>query len=100
MATYTELHNLRGSATVTALRQKISVAIAIKANLLAKLPTPTAPQVAFAKAALANPDSYQEIVLNYILADYNSQTTAAITGASDAAVQTAVNVAIDTLLGV
>ena len=100
MATYTELHTLRGSESITTLRQKISVAIAIKANIIAKLATPTAPQVEFAKSALAAPDSYQELVLNYILADNNTATTSAITTAADATVQTAVDAAIDTLLGV
>ncbi len=99
MATYIEIHTLRGSATLDPLRQKINVAIAIKANTLAKA-TPTAAQGAWAKAALTSPESFQEIVLNYILADYASSTTAAITSASDAAVQTAVNAAVLTLLEV
>ena len=100
MATYAELHALRGSTSISPLRQKISVAIAIKSNGLAKLPTPTAAQVAFAKAALANPDNYQELVLNYILAEYNTAATSAITGATDAQVQSAVDATINTLLGV
>ncbi len=50
MATYIELHTLRGSSTLDALRQKINVAIAIKANALAKA-TPNAAQGAWAKAA-------------------------------------------------
>lgn len=99
MATYIELHALRGASSLDTLRQKISVAIAIKANAIAKLPTPTAAQKAWAQAALSNPESYLPIVLNYILADNNTATVAAITGASDALVQTAVNAAVDTLLG-
>ena len=100
MATYVELHALRGATSTSTLRQKISVAIAIKSNAIAKLPTPTAAQVTFAKAALVNPDSYQELVLNYILAEYNTQATSAITGATDAQVQSAVDTTINTLLGV
>ena len=100
MATYTDLHALRGSGTITPLRQKITVAIAIKANAIAKSATPTEAMVAWSKQALATPDQYQELVLNYILADYNTSSTAAITGATDAQVQTAVNAAVDTLLGV
>jgi hypothetical protein len=98
MATYTDLHALRGSGTADALKQKIAVAIAIKANLLAKA-TPTATQKEWAKAALANPEAYLAAIMNYILADYNTSTTATITGATDAQVQTAVNAAVDTLLG-
>lgn len=99
MATYIELHTLRGSTTLDALRQKINVAIAIKANALAKA-TPNAAQSAWAKAALASPDAYQEVVLNYILADYAASSTAAIAAATDAQVQTAVNAAVTTLLEV
>lgn len=53
MATYIELHTLRGSESIAALRQKISVAIAIKANALAKA-APNATQKAWAKSALAS----------------------------------------------
>ena len=99
MATYTELHALRGATGADVLQQKIAVAICIKANTLSKA-TPTVPQKDWAKSALANPEAYVATVLNYILADYNTATTAAIIGATDAQVQTAVNAAVDTLLGV
>ena len=97
MATYQELYAL--PQTTETLRQKIIVGICIKANTIAKLPSPTAAQKSWAVAALAAPDSYLTQVLNYILADYNTATTAAIQGATDAQVQTAVNAAVDTLLG-
>jgi hypothetical protein len=100
MATYNELHALRGSSTLDSLRQKIAVAIAVKANIIAKLASPTTAQKAFAVAALGNPDAYLPTVMNYILADYNTATVAQITGATDAQVQTAVNATVDTLLGV
>lgn len=99
MATYIELQTLRGGSNVDGLSQKIAIAICIKANLLAKA-TPTAAQREWARAALASPENYIGVVLNYILADYNTATVGAITGASDAQVQTAVNAAVDTLLGV
>lgn len=100
MATYIELHALRGATTADALRQKITVALAIKANTISKLPTPTPAQKEFAVAALRDPESYLGLVLNFILAENNAATTGAITGASDSLVQTAVNSAVDTLLGV
>lgn len=99
MATYLELHTLRGSTDLDTLSHKIRVAIAVKANVLAKA-SPTAAQKAFAVAALGNPDVYLSTITNYILADYNTATTAAIVSATDAQVQTAVNAAVDTLLGV
>lgn len=100
MATYTELHKLRGSDTLTGLREKINVAIAIKANTIAKSASTSAGAKAWATQALGNPESYQPTVLNYILADYNTATTGQIAGATDAEVQIAVNLAVDTLLGV
>jgi hypothetical protein len=99
MATYLELHALRGASATDPLKQKIAVAIAIKANSIAKLPTPTAEQKAWAVSALADPNRDVGTVLAYILAEYNAQATSAITGASDANVQAAVNAAVDTLLG-
>lgn len=99
MATYIELHALRGAATTEPLKQKIAVAIAIKANAIAKLQSPTAGQKAWAVSALADPGKDVGTVLNYILAEYNTQNTSVITGAADANVQTAVNAAVDTLLG-
>jgi hypothetical protein len=100
MATYIELNNLRGDPNASVLRQKISVAIAIKANALAKLPTPTTAQKDWAKVALANPENYNGILLNYILADNAVAAVGAITGATDEQVQTAVDAAVDTLLSV
>jgi|WetSurMetagenome_2_1015567.scaffolds.fasta_scaffold173659_4 hypothetical protein len=98
MASYTELYALNGTVAAEPLRQKVLVALCVKANALAKA-SPTAAQKAFAVGALRDPASYLSQVFNYILADYGALTTAAITGATDAQVQTAVNAAVDTLLG-
>lgn len=96
MATYTELYDFVSAA----LDKRIIAGIIIKANLIAKLTTPTAAQKAFAVEALGNPANYLATVRNYILADYNTAATSAINAATDAQVQTAVNAAVDTLLGV
>ena len=98
MATYVELHALRGSSQLDPLRQKIAVALTIKAHVLAQ-GTPTAPQAAFAKIALATPGQYADTLLHYILAQYNAAPTATIIGATDTQVQSAVDAAVDTLLG-
>ena len=100
MATYNELYTLVGLTSSEQLRQKILVALCIKANAIAKLPTPTTLQKDFAKNALGNPENYLPQVFNYILADYKGAAVAAITGATDAQVQTAVDSTVDTLLGV
>lgn len=99
MATYIELHALRGAATTEPLKQKIAVAIVIKANTIAKSQAPTAEQKAWAVSALSDPSRDVGTVLNYILAEYNAQNTSVITNASDINVQAAVNAAVDTLLG-
>jgi len=97
MATYIALFDAIG--TVATLDKQILVATTIKANLLAKA-TPNAAQKAFAIAALKDPVSYLPTIRNYIFADYNTAAISAITGATDAQVQTAVNAAVDTLLGI
>lgn len=99
MAIYTDLQQLRGSSTADVLRQKILVALLIKANDITKLAT-TAQQRTFATAALSNPETYLNLILNYILAEYKTSTTAVIIGATDSQVQTAVDNAVTTLLGV
>lgn len=100
MATYLELHEFRAAPLSDALKQKITVAIAVKANGIAKLPAPTERQREWAVEALATPSAFTPLLLNYILAEYRSQTTGAIANASDAQVQSAVDAAVDTLLGV
>lgn len=98
MATYQALYDTIGNAVT--LDKQIVVALVIKANVIAKLASPTAAQKAFALQALKDPASYLSTVRNYIFADYNTASISAITGATDSQVQTAVNSAVDTLLGV
>lgn len=97
MAAYIALYDAANTPT---LDRQIIVALTIKANATAKAPSPTAAQRTFAIAALENPTSYVTLVRNYIFAEYNMQTISVITNATDAQVQSAVNAAVDTLLGV
>mgnify|MGYP003403154145 CR=1 FL=1 len=100
MATYSELYAVSGNSTLPTLEKQIMVALMIKANAIAKLASPTAPQKEFARTALGDPSIYRQTVMNYILAEYNTATVATIAAATDTQVQTAVNSAVDTLLGV
>lgn len=100
MATYSELYAVSGNSTLPTLEKQIMVALMIKANVIAKLASPTAPQKDFARTALGDPSIYRQTVMNYILAEYNTATVATIAAATDTQVQTAVNSAVDTLLGV
>jgi hypothetical protein len=98
MAIYSDLYALVGGYEIEPIRQKVLVALSIKANALAKT-NPTDAQKKFAVSALTNPGQYLTFTINYILAEYNTVHIAAIIGATDAQVQTAVNAAVDTLLG-
>lgn len=100
MATYSELYAVSGNSTLPTLEKQIMVALMIKANAIAKLASPTAPQKEFARTALGDPSIYRQTVMNYILAEYNTAAVATIAAATDTQVQTAVNSAVDTLLGV
>lgn len=99
MATYLELFDIVSSPTIVDLRKRLRVSIIIKANAIAKASSPSDAAKAFARAALADPQSYEDMVLRYVVADNSAATTAQIAAATDAQVQTAVNAAIDTLLG-
>ena len=99
MATYAELHNLVATGDITALRHKIRVATAIKANTISKNGAATAEAKAWAVSALRSPQEFEGTILNFIIAEYNAAAISAISGATDAQVQTAVNQAVDTLLG-
>ena len=99
MATYQEIFSI-GNDTPPALAQRIRVAIAIKAQTIAVTAESTAAQNAWALSALRNPSGDMQAVLNYLLSANKTATPAQITGASDELVQTAVDSAVDQLLGV
>lgn len=98
MATYAQLNAAISSTGMEGLKQQIYVAIAVQAYTIAISTTPSAAAVAWAKSALGNPTQYIDLLLNYILAEYNTATIATIEGATDAQVQTAVTAAVTTLL--
>lgn len=98
MATYQELFGL-ALDTPSGLSEKITVGIAVKAQSIAVDVNSTAPQKSWAIGALRNPSGEFQAVLNYLLAANKAATAAQISGASDETVQTAVNAAVDQLLG-
>lgn len=95
MATYTELFELRANS---ALRNKIAVAIAVKAQALIDLASPTSAQIAWANSAIQNPIGKADTLLNYVLAANKARTVAQIEVATDTEIQTAVNSAVDKLI--
>ncbi len=95
MATYEELYGLRSNSVFL---QKVTVAVAKKAQLLLDGGTPTVAEVTWASAAIQSPRSEAEALANYVLAANSTASVGAITGASDSLVQTNVNSAIDAII--
>jgi hypothetical protein len=95
MATYTELRALFGNDD---LRNKVEVAVIIAAEAIRGESVETdnhANRLVWAKAAFSKPQSVSDRVLMSLLAAYSGETVGVITGASDAAIQTAVNNAVN-----
>lgn len=95
MATYSELFAIQNDAT---LRNKIQVAVTIKAQSLLDLASPTANQVSWASNALKDPVTTMTRIMPYVLAANKSATQSQITSASDSAVQTNVDAVVDKLV--
>jgi hypothetical protein len=95
MATYAELYELRANSD---LRNKVAVAVAVKAQTLLDAATPSNSQVAWANAAISNPNAKAEVLLNYSLAKNKAMTVVQINGAADATIQSAIDGAVDKLI--
>lgn len=95
MATYAELYDLRSDS---GLRNKVAVAVAIKAQTILDLASPTNAQVVWASAAIANPVTKADALLNYVLAANKSATVSQIQGATDSTIQTNVGAAVDKII--
>ena len=94
MATYIELIGLSQDST---LRQKIAVACVIAAENIRVEDVATANHVnrlAWAKTVWASPTATADKVIWTVLAQNKAATVAAMTGATDASIQTAVDAAV------
>ncbi len=95
MASYIELLQVAGNDT---LRQKIRVACIIAAEKV-RVEADTVPnhvaRLAWAKAVFANPETEGTRMVWAVLAQNASASAAAIAGASDAVVQSAVDSAVN-----
>lgn len=100
MATYEELDQLPDDPNWGPLYAKIRFAVTVKAQDYLDGVSPTQQQVDYAKNALANPDSAAQSVQWYVLAANKGATTAQILAATDTAVQTNVDAAIDAVTSV
>jgi len=91
MATYMELFGLRSDSD---LQDKVLVAVVKTAQTLLDGETPTAAEVEWASAAIESPKAKADALLNYVLAKNSGVEVGAISGASDATIQTAVDAAV------
>lgn len=95
MATYAELYDLRSNA---ALKNRVAIAVMVKAQALLAGASPTAAQVAWAANAIRDPDGKASQLYPYVLAANAAATVAQINAATDAAIQSSVNAAADALI--
>lgn len=96
MSTYAELFELRGN---TPLLNRITSAIAIQANVIRQEDSGVsnhANRLLWAKQAFTNPEEVAQTMLWGILAANSTATPAQITGATDAAILSAVAALVDT----
>jgi hypothetical protein len=95
MSTYTELFDLKNNS---ALRNKIAVACVKKAQTLLDAATPTANEVAWSSNTLNNPIQQADKIMSYVLVANSTATVSQITGATDSAIQSNVDSAVDALI--
>lgn len=98
MATFDEIISLRGTVDYDTLKNRIAVALIVKAKAISDLASPTNAQMALANKAFSEPVHVADSVINYVLAANIGLTLAQIKNASDANIQSAVNTAVDKLL--
>lgn len=97
MATYAELFELRGNS---GLKNKVTVAVIVAAEAIrATDPPDTAPRIAWAKAAFENPSGEAGRMLMAVLAANKDADVSQIENASDGAIQTQVDAAVDVFAG-
>lgn len=95
MATYLELKVLIQDV---ALRDKVEIAVDVKAAEILDNGASTTEQVAWAPEAIMNPSLKAVEIINYVLAVNKGLSVAAIPGASDAAIKSNVDTAVDALI--
>jgi hypothetical protein len=95
MANYAELYAKIGD---TNLKNRLAIAVAVKAQSLFDLATPTAAQVSWAESAIANPHSKAEPFFLYLLAKNKALTIEQIDAVTDTAMQTAIDALVDKIV--
>lgn len=94
MATYNELRSLYGDG---ALKNRVEVAVCMKAHAVLQEATPSAARLAWSKTALQGPAAEADYLLKYALAANAALTLAQIQSAADSALLSAIGAAVDKL---
>ena len=94
MASYTELRNLFNN---DALRNRVEVALIVKVHSILQEDSPSDERLTWAKGVLSSSRNEAESLLKYVLAANANLTVEQLSQASDAALLTAVGVAVDKL---
>ena len=97
MATLAELGDITSDAQYGDLLKKVRVAAVIKAVAIINSTTPAQTALDWAKDAVANPTSAGDGLIYYVIGANESAALSAIYGASDTAIQTNVDAAVDVL---
>ena len=95
MAAYSDLRNLFNDSV---LRNRTQVAIAVSAHDLAETATPTDDDLAWVAKALGDTAGEANKALKFVLAENKDASVGAITGASDATLQTNVDAVVPALV--
>ena len=96
MATYAELLTIANTGSVFIAQVKVASQIAA-GNIITTVPTPSANNIAWARAAFADPEAAMRSLIWPVLYSNKAFTSAQILGATDAQVQTAVDAAVAVL---
>jgi hypothetical protein len=97
MATYNELASLNEDAGWPAFADKALISVIKKATEIVDEASPSATRLSWARSALGSPRGSTNELIFYAVAKNSGLTTAQILGASDSAVQTNIDEAIDSL---
>ena len=97
MATYQELYTFTSQPDWPEFLGKVRVAAVIKAVAILDSASPSAAAVAWATDAIARQASAGDDVVWYVVGTNNAATIAAILAATDVAIQTNVNDAVDAI---
>lgn len=97
MATYAEIATINSDAAWQAFADKAMVAAIIKAHAVINATTPPITRLEWARSALANPRTAANDIVFYAIAANSGATIAQILSASDAAIQSAIDTAVDAI---